>query len=384
MDGLDRKRRRSLPAGPSKRPCLEGSAAFSRERCVADVEQAVDKLLDVSDSGRQLLRLLVKTSLRICPEERHRFQTLGAELAKEAFHNSQKTLRVTCQKAAEEAQKCQSTTKDRAQELQDAREAFTRAITAFRSAKDVFLEDNKILQSKRKALDVAEEEVKIRRSKLAEVVGCKEDLQLVVERHMPAIVEGSSDLLTHAAAVLPIIGRVKLEDSLKDAAASSVKLTPEKRGPFDKAVLEQLCGALSLLLEAIPPADAERLAVKDAEEAQEFASNAFEEARRSQTRSAQCLRLAELDVREAQSAEGLASEHLNDAEQELATSEGQLKAAESVLKGFDDGPMASLKVLDSPGPVADAVSKPEGKIQDTLQDQMSSGVPTPVRSASVL
>jgi len=384
MDGSDAKRRRSLPAGPSKRPCLEGSAAFSRERCVEDVEQAVDKLLDVSDSGRQLLRLLVKTSLRICPEERHRFQTHGAELAKEAFNNSQKTLRVTCQKAAEEAQKCQSITKDRAQELQDAREAFTRAIAAFRSAKDVFLEDNKILQSKRKALDVAEEELKIRRSKLAEVAGCKEELQLVVERHMPAIVEGSSDLHTHAAAVLPIIGRVKLEDSLKDAAASSVKLTPEKRGPFDKAVLEQLCGALSLLLEAIPPADAEHLAVKDAEVAQESASKAFEEARQSQTRSAQCLRLAELDVREAQSAEGLASEHLNDAEQELASSEGQLKAAESVLKAFDDGPMASLKVLDSPGPVADVVSKPAGKIQDLLQDQMSSGVPTPVRSASVL
>lgn len=380
--GLDGKRRRSLPSGPNKKHCLEASEP-SRERCMADVEQAVDKLLDVSESGRQLLRLLVRKSMRICPEERHRFQTLGAELAKEAFHDSQKNLRMTCQKAAEEAEKFQNFTKDRTKELQNATEGFTGAIAAFRSAKTAFLQDNKILQSKRKALDEVEEELHRHRSKLAEVAGCKEELQLAVERHMPAVLQGSSDFLSHAQAVLQLIGRIKLEDSLKNAASSSLKMAPEKRGPFDKATLEQLSGALSALLEAIPSAEAERLAVQDAEAARKAASEAFAEARHSQARSAHCLRLAEIEVREAQSAEGLATESLNDAEQELAKSEGQLKAAGSILKAFEEGPMTSLEVLDRPGPGFDASKSECRKVQDT-HDQMSSGVPTPVRSASVL
>lgn len=43
---------------------------------------------------------------------------------------------------------------------------------------------------------------------------------------------------------------VQLEDSLKNAASSSLKLTPEKRGAFDNVVLEQLAGAFCKLLEA--------------------------------------------------------------------------------------------------------------------------------------
>ena len=50
---------------------------------------------------------------------------------------------------------------------------------------------------------------------------------MAVERHLPAIVEGSEELQLHSEAVLPLLACVHLEDSLKNAASSSLKLTPE-------------------------------------------------------------------------------------------------------------------------------------------------------------
>eukprot|EP00438_Fugacium_kawagutii_P000783 Skav229117 [mRNA] locus=scaffold92:771978:773120:+ [translate_table: standard] len=376
---LDGKRRRSLPGAASKKRCLEEDLV----RCVADVDQAIDHLRGVaSSSGRQLVRLLVR-SLQVAPEERHRFEALGAELAKEAFEISQGNLRETCQKAGEEAEKFQSFAKGRTKELQVAKEGFSGAIEAFRSAKDAFLADNHVLQGKRKALDAADEELKKSRSNLAKITGSKEELELAV-KHMPAIVEGSSDLQLHAEAVLPVIEKVKLEDSLKNAAASSLKLTPEKRGPFDEHVLQQLSAALSGLLEAIPSAEAEESAVQDAEAVYATALEAFNQARCNQARSAHCLRLREIEVRCAQGAEGFAMESLNDAEQELAKSEQELKAAGNVLKAFQDGPMTSLQVLEEAKSHEKSNEKSHAgsKFVDASHDPV--GVPTPLRSISVL
>lgn len=378
--GGDAKRRRSCASAPSKRPWLE-ERDLSRDRCLTDVEQAVDRLLGVSESGRDLLRLLARGSLRTCPQERHRLQILGAELTNEAFRTNQEGLRVDCQKAADQAEKFKCTAKARAEDLRLAKEGFAATVTAFRSAKTSFLEDNKILQVKRKALNGADEELKICQAKLAKVTGCRQELELAVQRHMPAIIQGSSDIQAHAEAVLLLLARVHLEDSLKNAASSSLKLSPEKRGGFDKAVLEQLCCALSKLLQEVPPADDEQLAVQDAGSTQRQASEAFIEARQRQLQSAHSLQLAELALRQAQSDEGMAFESLNDVQQELAAAELQLNAARSVLKDFDEGPMTSLKVLDGLG----FVSQNDGcKAKQETLDPMSTGVPTPVRAASVL
>ena len=75
----------------------------------------------------------------------------------------------------------------------------------------------------------------------------------------------------------------------------------QKRGAFDNVVLEQLVGAFWKHLKAIPSAEAEQLAVEEADARRQVALDDFKEARVQQQRSAHSLRLAELQLRHAQS-----------------------------------------------------------------------------------
>ncbi|CAJ1328068.1 unnamed protein product [Effrenium voratum] len=397
-DGLEMKRRRSYPTVPNKKPCLEDPASLvrpSRHACLANLEEAVDKLLDVSESGRELLRLLVKGSLCSPPQERHKIQVAGAQLAAEAFQSGKEALQFECEEAATEAEKYRDMVQAKAKDLKDTKKEFVAAAAAFRSAKAVFLEDNKSLQIARKTLDQATEELTNHRSALKEVTGSKEELELAVHRHMPAILNGSCELQLHADAVGPLLARIP-EESLKNAAASSLKLEPEKRGAFDNAVLQQLNSTFSKLLEAVPSAEEEQLEVEEAEKVEATASLAFAEARRQQAQSAHALRLAELDLRQAQGHEGQAAELLKEAEQELACGERQLEAARDSLREFQSGPMASLKVLEEDQkdvvPESPKVKQASEPISAQARVSLAEGlpataftlqVPTPVRAAIV-
>ncbi|CAE7869766.1 unnamed protein product [Symbiodinium microadriaticum] len=390
----------------------EGPGAF-----VSLCAQAVDQL-DVSETGREMLwayalsqpwkmqlqclpravqvrlRLLVKSS-HGCPvkaayretvRERHRYQDAAARLVEEeAFQDEEEFLQARNREAADkawvQAEKCRSDAQERAGKLRTSKEGFTAAISAFRAAKEAFLADNQVLQQRRRALDQSTQ-AKLREAP-ATSLWQHFDLCLVRGNRLqgPAAavsggvgvpgVPGTSDSSSMAAgfaskardetvSALLAWGEVALEDSLKTAALSSLKLPAEARGSFDKAVLEQLHGALTRLLEALgqtgngrmpespvrqalPTAEAEQLAVEEARVSEEAAASAFAQAREAQRTSAHALRLSELELRWAQGAEGAALECLQEQEQELRQFERELKAANEALNQFRHGPMASLK-----------------------------------------
>ncbi|OLQ14752.1 hypothetical protein AK812_SmicGene1065 [Symbiodinium microadriaticum] len=356
----------------------------SRSQCLAEVEQAVDQL-DVSETGREL-RLLVKSSHGCPVKERHRYQDAAARLVEEeAFQDEEEFLQARNREAADkawvQAEKCRSDAQERAGKLRTSKEGFTAAISAFRAAKEAFLADNQVLQQRRRALDQSTQ-AKLREAP-ATSLWQHFDLCLVRGNRLqgPAAavsggvgvpgVPGTSDSSSMAAgfaskardetvSALLAWGEVALEDSLKTAALSSLKLPAEARGSFDKAVLEQLHGALTRLLEALgqtgngrmpespvrqalPTAEAEQLAVEEARVSEEAAASAFAQAREAQRTSAHALRLSELELRWAQGAEGAALECLQEQEQELRQFERELKAANEALNQFRHGPMASLK-----------------------------------------
>ncbi|CAE7318979.1 unnamed protein product [Symbiodinium pilosum] len=378
----DAKRTGSCVLPGAKRQCLEERGRKSRSQCLTEVEQAVDQLLEVSSTGRDMLRLLVKGSYGCPDEERHRYQDAAARLVREAFHDEEELLHKRRQEAGDKADACRSFIEERNGQLRSSREDFTASVSAFREAKEAFLADNQNLQQRRKALDQSEEELCRCHAKLKEVIGCKDQLQEALDTRMPAIVQGG-EVQEHVKAVCALLAEVVLEDSLKTAALSALKLPAEDRGAFDKAVLEQLRGALARLLEAVPSAEDEKRAVEDAETDKEAATAAFAEARLQQTRSAHGLRLAELELRHAQGAEGAAMESLQDQEQELKQQELRLKAAEATLHQFRNGPMASLKVLEEPEVAVVPLRTPtKGKQDSHVHDAASAGVPTPVRAAS--
>ncbi|CAE7908027.1 unnamed protein product [Symbiodinium sp. KB8] len=381
----------------------EGPGAF-----VSLCAQAVDQL-DVSETGREMLwayalsqpwkmqlqclpravqvrlRLLVKSS-HGCPvkaayretvRERHRYQDAAARLVEEeAFQDEEEFLQARNREAADKAEKCRSDAQERAGKLRTSKEGFTAAISAFRAAKEAFLADNQVLQQRRRALDQSTQ-AKLREAP-ATSLWQHFDLCLVRGNRLqgPAAavsggvgvpgVPGTSDSSSMAAGFASkardetVSGEVALEDSLKTAALSSLKLPAEARGSFDKAVLEQLHGALTRLLEALgqtgngrmpespvrqalPTAEAEQLAVEEARVSEEAAASAFAQAREAQRTSAHALRLSELELRWAQGAEGAALECLQEQEQELRQFERELKAANEALNQFRHGPMASLK-----------------------------------------
>lgn len=364
---------------PAKRQCVEETRPKSRSQCLAEVEQAVDQL-DVSETGREMLRLLVKSSHGCPVKERHRYQDAAARLVEEAFQDEEEFLQARNREAADKAEKCRSDAQERAGKLRTSKEGFTAAISAFRAAKEAFLADNQVLQQRRRALDQSTQELRQCQAKLREATGCKDQLQQSLAA-LPGILEGTARDETVSA----LLGEVALEDSLKTAALSSLKLPAEARGSFDKAVLEQLHGALTRLLEALPTAEAEQLAVEEARVSEEAAASAFAQAREAQRTSAHALRLSELELRWAQGAEGAALECLQEQEQELRQFERELKAANEALNQFRHGPMASLKVLqETEIPVVLLKTPTKSKQDSHVHDPTSAGVPTPVRAAAVL
>ncbi|CAE7308649.1 unnamed protein product [Symbiodinium natans] len=238
---FDRPRSGALPI--AKRQCLEETRTKSRSQCLADVEQAVDQL-DVSDTGREMLRLLIKGSYGCPVEERHRYQDAAARLVREAFQDGEEGLQARRKGVADKADKCKSDLEERAAKLRSSREDFTAAISVFRKAKEAFLADNRILQQRRVALDQSTQDLQRCQAKLKEAIGCRDQLQQALAT-LPAILQGT----VQDESVSALLGQVSLEDSLKSAALSSLKLPAEDRGAFDKAVLEQLRGALAGLLE---------------------------------------------------------------------------------------------------------------------------------------
>jgi len=380
--GADPKRRRSAALPASKRLCLEETDSISRKQCLATVEQAVD-LLDTSDTGKEMLRLLIKGSFGCAAQEQHRYQQAAAEMVKEAFEDAEEALRARSRATVQEAERQKGCLEEKASVLRAAKEEFASAISAFRDAKAAFLADNQMLQQKRQMLDAAKEEMNKCRSKLKEVTGCKQQLTDALERHMPAIMKGVPDVQLHIQEVSLLLVEVPLEDSLKTAAASSLKLSAEMRGSFDKAVLEQLCAALSKTLKAVPSAENEQKAVEDAQAVERAAMTAFAEARQAQTRSAHELRLAELQIRSAQGAEGTALECLREKEQELKQTEKQVQADQESLRQFHDGPVAALKVLEFPTIQVSSKDLSQGKQDSHAHDPASAGVPTPVRAAAI-
>jgi len=360
---------------------------ISREQCLRDVEEALEKIEDVSDTGREMLRLIVKGSLGALPEERHRFQHAACQMVEEALRSEEDTMRQNLSRATSEVSGCLAAIEARMQELKNAKEAFGARVAAFHTAKAAFLADNQALQMQRKSLDVAKEERLLCQSKLNEVIGPKHELESAVKTHMPAIISGApAPIQANVEAVTPLLAQVQLEDSLRGAAISSIKLAPEARGFFDKAVLEQLSAALTKLLEKVPAAEAEYAAVKVAEEKEAAARSVFLEARAKQARSAHDLRVAELEVREAEGVEGVSIETLRDSEEVHLCSEHQRRASEKHLQEFQDSAIASLQVLLQP--LAESAAPDDAKMNHEDRTHpaapMAAGVPTPMRAAATV
>lgn len=327
---------------PSKKQRVEEDVSVKR---LAQVEQAIDLVQDVTPSGRDLLRLIVQCSLNTPPEERHRYQNATAMMLQEAFQGIEDSLDVTLGSQRTEAETMTSGRDSQTKELEGAKEAYVARVAGIASAKAAWLEDNRFLQSTYKALESAREVTAEKKAILKQASGAREELQLAVETQMPAIIRGDSVCMEYVQPLSELLAQLPLEDSLRNAANASLRLQPEARGFFDKTVLAQLSDALSKLLEAAPLAAEETSAYDVALEAQREAEARHAEARERQRTSATALREAELDVREAEGAEGIASEALQRAQEAVRRTKVALKAAEEALDSFRNGPMLSLKEL---------------------------------------
>jgi len=409
-DGPDTKRRRSVvtPVAKRARHAEDPSKALkTTEQYLKEVEEAVDKIDDVSDTGRELLRLMIKPSLAAFPEERDTFQSAAAKMVQEALQGVEHGLRAGQASAVEEVEHCQGSMQAKSQELCSSKQVLADRAAALNAAKATWLVDNKALQASRKALDAAKEELCSSREKLKEVVGCKKELEAAVETHMPAVISGSAaSLQVHAEAIIPLLAQVTLEsDSLQSAAMSSLRLAPEARGFFDREVLKALSAGLTKALEDVPAAEDEHAAVKAAGEAVAAAEQGFSEARAQMEKTSRAMWDAEIELQVAEGLEGEAAEAVEDAGEALFDADRHRQASVKQLADFREGPMLAFEALlnragrsapvpEDEHPAAEevpAVEKDAEKPSDTLlsptrtassKDVEPDRVPTPVRAAA--
>jgi len=412
----DAKKRRSLPPSNAKRPRPEDSSTPAKspckrtkgskglltiEECLKCVEEAIEKLEDISEPGREMLRLMVRGSLGVPAGDRHRFQSSAAEMVQEAVQSVEDAINQDVSTSKENTDSCRGLVETKSQELRGAKDAFSGRFASLSAAKAAVLADNKKLQTLRRSLEAAKTERLACEAKLKSVIGCKDDLQTALDLHLPAIISGSTEGTTkhHIDAVEKLLGQVELEESLRGGASSSIKLAPEARGFFDKTVLDLLVAEVRKLLDAVPAAEEEHAAVDAAKEVEATAISRFTEARKQQAASARALREAELCLRESEGAEGNVAEEVQEAEEAVLSAEQHQLSAEKHLEEFQDGPVAALEWLLAPpvdvtetqnrqsesGTVAastgSAAESPR-KLGASLAEAVDAAVPTPARSIS--
>eukprot|EP00930_Biecheleria_cincta_P040507 TRINITY_DN27748_c0_g1_i2.p1 TRINITY_DN27748_c0_g1~~TRINITY_DN27748_c0_g1_i2.p1 ORF type:complete len:397 (-),score=119.74 TRINITY_DN27748_c0_g1_i2:41-1231(-) len=361
----DAKKRRSFPPSNAKRPRTEESNAakspaklakgsggskglLTIDECLKCVEEAIEKLEDISEPGREMLRLMVRGSLGVPAGDRHRFQASAAKMVQEAVQSVEDAISRDVAASKEGMDSRRGIVQAKSQELRGAKEAFSDRLTSLRAARAAVLADNQKLQKHRREVEAAKTERLACEAKLKSVIGCKDELQNALDLHLPAIISGSGTTKHHVDAVEQLLGQVELEESLRGGASSSIKLAPEARGFFDKTVLDLLVTEVRKLLDAVPAAEEEHAAVDAAKKVEADAVAGFAEARKQQASSARALREAELCLRESEGAEGNVAESLQEAEEAVSCAEQHHLAAEKHLEEFHDGPMAALDLLLSP------------------------------------
>jgi len=384
------KRASTGSAAMAKRQRVEEVVPKTREQQLSEIEQALELAQDLSVTGREMLRLVVKGSLGEPAEARHRYQSAAAGMVQEVLEGVEASLCRGLDSAKEGVGVASTKRHSSQQEIRQRKEAFVARIEAIEQAKAAFLADNRRLQTESQALEICAEARRACEVTLKKAVGCRDELEVAVNTQLPAIIEsGPTPALLEA--VIPLLAQLPMEDSLRNAASASVRLQPEARGMFDKTVLGQVASELAKLFEAAPKAEAETADAEAARATEAEAQSRFAEARAQQVRSAHGLREAELTVREAEGAEGVASEALQDAEEAIHQASLSQQAAEKSLECFREGPMASLEVLLSGRAAGEIKSEAPLHVEsergnvvtakaDVPSESPTAGVPTPTRA----
>eukprot|EP00933_Yihiella_yeosuensis_P072863 TRINITY_DN81404_c0_g1_i1.p1 TRINITY_DN81404_c0_g1~~TRINITY_DN81404_c0_g1_i1.p1 ORF type:complete len:413 (+),score=133.89 TRINITY_DN81404_c0_g1_i1:61-1239(+) len=383
--GADAKRQAtSVLAATAKKQRIEVSTEKLNDKRIQDVEQALELVEDISGTGREMLRLMVPGCLGVNPQERHQYQHASAKMLEEVFQTIEDGLSQRMSSVKVQAELALAGRDSQVEDLRKMKQAFLSRVEDFDAAKAAWLTANRSLQSARRSVEKAIEARRECEVKLKEASGNRDELKLAVETQMPAIIAGDKACMdVHLQPLQELLAKLPLEDSLRNAANASLRLQPEARGFFDKTVLQQLLEALAKLLEAAPLAEAETLAVEEAKESEAKMVPLFDEARAKQASAAAALLEAELDVRAAEGAEGVAVETLQTSEEALLRAESSLQESEKGLQAFQNGPFRSLQDLISPPEADTTPSEPQKEKEgDSLKDGTCKEVPTPLRAVS--
>lgn len=311
------------------------------------VISALDQAVDVSDTGREMLRRVARGGFGTVADERHAYQAMAARMLWDVLVSVEARLSLEADNIARRVEEEKSTILQRRSELSSARAALTMHTNALDAAMGKFCEHNLAMQAARQRLDVAHEtrmRADTERQKLTEM---QSTLEAALRDQYTPLAEGVPDTTGKGLnTLLSVLKGTSIENSLIDAFAIAAKIEPSKRGTFDRAAVTQLGHELAKHIAALSStgvtnADSTQIYIASEVEAEE----AFKAAQKQQTESAAALRAAEIELREIDAIERRTVDITNEANNILSGLKSAHATAECKLEEFRRGPFAALEAL---------------------------------------
>mmetsp|Transcript_33330 Transcript_33330/g.70840 ORF Transcript_33330/g.70840 Transcript_33330/m.70840 type:complete len:365 (+) Transcript_33330:52-1146(+) len=331
------------------------------EDMLTAVTGGLSRAASVSESSREMLRLMSPGCLGTPADERHEYQVKVATMLQEVLGHGEETMRSVVDCAAAEVERAASTLALRSQDRVASVATHTTQISALQEAKASFRKENRDLQSARRSLDEAIAVQQREDATALAAAASRKALQEALQEHIPQLASGSG-AGQGIESVVKVSEAVGIEESLVQAFLVVARKRPEARSAFDGAVLRQLEGDLSGRLAGLEATVVEAPGASERAAAVVQAEAAFEAARQRMAASAASLRGGEIQAREAE-AGSLRGELVERAALgELRRLEAKHERAESDLEDFRRGPIDAFQSLAErrSAPVPEASPGPAG------------------------
>jgi len=332
----------------SKRPTEDVEPQAKRER--KDLEESLRTIVDalaevpqLSDSSREMFRLMAHGSLATEPHERHAFQCAVVDMLGVVLERGETSLRSGVECASVHVSHTKSAQALVNAELSCANEVLFSRRRTIDVRVEHFRRDNLALQAARQTLDQATTAASVD-------LACRDagDLKLAMEtalcQNFAALNESSE--AHHVEQLLALAKRVPFDQSLLVALPPAARRAPQERSTFDNTVLKLVQDEFRKHIADLG-SKADTVAEGASERARSLidAQQSLESARTQQATSASALQNAEMDEREAFGAVVRARSACRLAEDKVRQAEAEVAIAGSDLQRFQQGPMVVFRTL---------------------------------------
>jgi chromosome segregation ATPase len=338
---------------------------------IDEVAETIRKM-DLPLNCRSMLAAMAPFSLGTLSEERQSLQKMAVEMIGSALSTHRASLQEAIgaeEKRLSEIEAASGAAEAKVLELEATAAEKHQSVEA--TKKMLADASQRVLQAKQSLSDVqnvVEKEAKL----LTEAKGDQEAVVTALKENFEPLKSGdweTGQSKYHIDILVPLVNKIKLDESLATALPSSLTKKPAERGPFDRTVIEQLELALQSKIaeftKFVHEADSRSTAQTAAVDA---AQRAHEAAKEHQQQTAAELATSTSCQRELSANLAAAKTEVQSFGPEREKTTQTRSDKESALEVFDSGAMVCFRALQSKTALDTASGEASSKTDETLAE----------------